>query len=48
LTLGRALELALLAEHAGAVDGAARVAAVDGCRRLHRAGIDLLAAPAPG
>jgi acyl-CoA dehydrogenase len=48
LTLGRALQLALLAEHAGAVDGAARVEAVDWCRRLQRAGLDLLGDAAPG
>jgi acyl-CoA dehydrogenase len=48
LTLGRALELALLAEHAGAADDVGRAPALDACRRLHRAGIDLLADPAPG
>jgi hypothetical protein len=48
LTLGRALQLALLAEHAGAVGGPARTQALDGCRRLHRAGVDLLGDSSPG
>ncbi len=48
LTLGRSLELALLAEHAGALQGAAHAEALEWCRRLHRAGVDLLVEPMPG
>jgi hypothetical protein len=43
LTIGRSLELALLAEHAAALAGAAdRARAIDWCRRLRRNGVDLL------
>jgi hypothetical protein len=42
LTLGRALELALLAEHALAPATPEPLQALDWCRRLRRAGIDLL------
>ncbi len=43
MTLARALELALLAEHAGAVrEGPAAGACRDACARLRRAGVDLV------
>jgi hypothetical protein len=43
LTLGRALELALLAEHAAALAGTPdETAARQACRRYHRLGVDLL------
>jgi len=43
MTLARALELALLAEHAGAVREEATARACDeACARLRRAGVDLV------
>ena len=43
LTLGRALELALLVEHATGLAPAERGRAADWCRRLARNGVDLIA-----
>jgi hypothetical protein len=43
MTVGRALELALLVEHGEAMrDDATRMACREACRRLRRGGIDLI------